>query len=144
MLTLMQTGLEAYAAPGILGILIVQVGTVVVAVVRSRRNGKNGNGKAPTAPAKCWLDDTNHEELFRGAVGAARQACEIISEKGSGGDKTPLVWRDTSIAGLVEKQTTELVNLRTVLLRMHDRTDMKELAEAIGRMCDKIDLMGSS
>jgi len=136
---LMQTGLEAFGAYGTPTLLTVIVlhyaGKSVVAFVGRKR----GNGKAPVAPAKCWLDDSNHERMIWDGIGKVQQACEVVLEKGSGGDKTPLVWRDTSIAKLVEKQTTELTNLHTTLLRMHDKTDMKELAEAMDKVCSKLD-----
>lgn len=125
MLTLMQTGLvEAYGTQAMLSAIILHyAGKSCVAWIGRRR----ANGKTAPVQAKCWLDDTAHEEMLRGTIGRVGQACDVILEKGS--DKRPLVWREPEVAEAVASVDKSIRKLDVTMLRICDALDLRKIGQ---------------
>ncbi len=115
MYMLMQTGLEAYATPaGVWIIVLVYVGKMGVAWVGKRKNGK------PITSPSCWVNE--HEQMIRDLVKDTHAALMILSASSDGG--TPLVYREPNVAQAVDGVDKRLNELHITLLKMCNRLDL--------------------
>ncbi len=108
LLILAETTLNDLTAPGIMGLLVLQLGTVGTAAIKSiRRNGKREN--------KCWAGD--HSELIRGTASDAKDAREILEVMDD--DHSLAVYNERGIKKAILEMKTEIVteirNLRVAI-----------------------------
>ncbi len=115
---LLQGGLDGLAAPGILGILALQLGAITQSLIKSRRNGK----VIPDPTTVCW--GRENSETLKGLAHDSAASLKILEVTGS--DQRPMVYREHGTVRAIDS-LQKSIDAQNIVLQ---------------KMCNKLDLLG--